>query len=163
MVAFALLALSFAGCAEEPEEAPPLLGWCPQWAQGAPVPLTGALENRTHSVVLAPDNTSDGRPLDVLRLDLQVQVENATLFLEVWDADRGRLAILRDHRLEPGKQVQPQARFSVDQEVRLEAALNAIDADELHSGPFRLEWRLEGGGTATWTGEATPLYRVCGV
>ncbi len=74
----------------------------------------------------------------------------------------GHPAVLRDHRLEAGRQVQPLVRFTQDQEAVVEAALNPIDAEELHSGPMRLEWRLEGNGTASWSGEATAMYRVCG-
>ena len=178
LAAAALVAL-LAGCFQPAEEeTDPLLGWCPQWMQGdGQDAVEGALDasTATATALLVPTTDEsgnatpllnlDGHAFDLLRIRLgEVHVDNGTLRLQVEDIDGNRTTVLRDHRLPVDRQVQPYAEFPEDAgDVLLEAVLNPIDAQtDLHSGPLRLQWSFTGGGNASWAGEATYHYRVCG-
>lgn len=168
-----LLAAPLSGCfGQEEEERPdPLVGWCPQWVQGPlSQPVAGNVTGGTQTTHLGPQAdgafspSHDGRPLDLYRLRLNVTVSGGGLRLAAYNADDGTSAILRDTRFEPGQQVQPFARFQEDaSDVVLEALLNPVDRQtDLVSAPLRLEWTAEDNATATWSGDVTFHYRVCG-
>lgn len=180
----AILVAAMAGCvAPEPEEANPLFGLCPQWQQG-PGQFGGSaqLDAATPAAgqVVAPEMLHLGdRPFDMLRLRLDnVQVADgvgatgATLSLRAMagnGSEPGATVNLWDFRAASAGQARsyvPVVHFTpgtaaADEVVQ--AFLTSAAHDEpAKPGPIRLEWRLQGNGTASVAYTATFHYKVCG-
>lgn len=162
----AIALVLLAGCAAPPDDKAedPLLGLCPQWAQGngaqsAGLQLAG---NGTESRELGPaDARYLGRPLDMFRVHIDALETNGTVRLRATDANGDRLS-LRDHRL-GDIQIVPVAVLQGDAkghdfDVFLSPVLEEAPQAPM---PARLEWTLDN-GVAKVDYTVTYHYKVCG-
>lgn len=142
-----LLVIALAGCtAPETDEGPDLIGICPQWVQGDDV--------QTHSgaageLDLTFVNETDAGPLDMVLFTIET---DAPMVLKAHDADGARI-LLRN-----GEDGVPSMTIDGEREVRV--YLSAVThGSEPAPGPVRLSFE----GDGSYSLEARPFYRVCGV
>lgn len=162
----ALLALTLAGCAA-PDAGNPLLGFCPQWAQGPEVKHGSYDGNGGAQVLEATNLTYLGRPLDMFRLRIDaLSVKNGTLELRAFAFDndtRGTQRNWRDFRPVTPQSVPVLVLDGSAVGHEFEATLTSIAQQErARPGPLQLAWNPSSGASVHVEYTVTEHYKVCG-